>query len=477
MNVVRALPILAWLVPLSPAGRSVADAPCLRPSRAGTQVQGEVRVCPGRYRIADPTERGVIIAAASGTRIDLTGVTLESGDSIPGRYVGIGVVSRGVDAVSIVGGTVRGYRFGLRMQGGRGHRVSGIDLSGSRAQPLGSTTERADTNDRLDAVHLEPIDMYGGGIILQGTENATVTGITATGAQNGIGLIDARGTYVAESDLSGNSGWGIHLWHSSHNTIERNTVARVRRCENGAGCGAAAVLVREGSDSNTFSDNDLSGSSTGVILAGGPPLTRPSIGNLFYRNDASLSRESGFLARQTWGTTFLENRADSSGAGFRLVRVSATTARANTVIGSREAAIAASQGADNSLEQNVLLGGEAGIEVASGDTSAPPGRGYRIDDNIISGVRQGIVLKGVTGGKVRGNVIDGVEEALVIDAAGHGTEVTGNVFLRAGVAYIVAPDLIAGGNFWATADAGQAAAKVRGRISVLPWKPASAAGY
>nr|MBA3556257.1 hypothetical protein [Gemmatimonadales bacterium] len=52
-------------------------APCVRPTRAGTQVQGEVRICPGRYRIADPSERGVIIAASSGTRIDLTGVVLE----------------------------------------------------------------------------------------------------------------------------------------------------------------------------------------------------------------------------------------------------------------------------------------------------------------------------------------------------------------------------------------------------------------
>jgi parallel beta-helix repeat protein len=476
MTVAHALSILASLIPLF-FGARLSEAPCLRPSRAGTQVQGEVRVCPGKYRIADPGERGVIIAAASGTRIDLTGVTLESGDSIPGRYLGIGIASRGVDAVSIVGGSVRGYRFGLRIQGGRGHRVSGIDLSGSRTQTLGSTSERADTNDRLDAGHLKPIEVYGGGILLLGTENATITGVTAVGAQNGIGLIDARGSYVAENELSGNSGWGIHLWHSSHNTIERNTVARVRRCETGGGCEAAALLVREGSDSNTFSDNDLSGSSTGVIVAGGAPLTRPSIGNLFHRNDASLSVESGFVARQSWGTIFLDNRADSSASGFRLVRVSATTARGNTVIGSREAAIAAFQGADNALEQNVLLGGKTGIEVVIGDAAAPPGRGYRIDDNIISGVRQGIVLKGVSRGRVRGNVIDGVEEALVIDAAGHGTEVTGNVFLRAGGAYIVAPDLIAGGNFWATADASQAAAKVRGRISVLPWKPASAAGY
>ena len=65
----------------------------------------------------------------------------------------------------------------------------------------------------------------------------------------------------------------------------------------------------------------------------------------------------------------------------------------------------------------------------------------------------------------------------MVDGAGHGTEVTGNVFLRASRWFIDAPDLVAGGNYWATADAARATALVHGRVSVLPWKPASAAGY
>src|SRR5919112_6454169 len=124
MNVLPALPLLLPLAALVSAARPAATEACLRPSRAGTQVQGEVRVCPGRYRIPDPAERGVIIAAASGTRIDLTGVVLESGDSVPSRFVGVGIGSRGVDAVSITGGTVRGYRYGVRIEGGKNHRVS-----------------------------------------------------------------------------------------------------------------------------------------------------------------------------------------------------------------------------------------------------------------------------------------------------------------------------------------------------------------
>jgi len=70
-----------------------------------------------------------------------------------------------------------------------------------------------------------------------------------------------------------------------------------------------------------------------------------------------------------------------------------------------------------------------------------------------------------------------VGDAIVVDGAGHGTEVTGNVFLKASGWFIDAPDLAAGGNYWATADASAASARVRGRITVLPWRPASAAGY
>ena len=39
-----------------------------------------MQICPGRYRVPDPDGRGVIVAASSGTRIDLAGVTLLSGD-------------------------------------------------------------------------------------------------------------------------------------------------------------------------------------------------------------------------------------------------------------------------------------------------------------------------------------------------------------------------------------------------------------
>jgi parallel beta-helix repeat protein len=470
-----ALGLAAVLAAFVPAWAEAA--PCVRPVRAGTQVQGDVRICPGRYRIPDPAERGVVIAAASGTRIDLSGVTLESGDSVPGRFVGVGIASRGVDAVTVLGGVVRGYRYGVRIEGGRNHRIGGIDVSGSRRQVLRSTEERTDTTDRLDPARAEVFDVYGGGVLLRGTSGGSVTGIIARGAQNGLALVDAAGAYVAENDVSDNTGWGIQLFRASHNTIVRNQAARTRRCPAlDADCGAAAVLVREGSDSNTIADNDLTYSSIGVLVTG-VALTRPSVGNLVYRNDASLATVAAFAARGTWGVVFLDNRADSASVGFELTRVSGSTVRGNTVIGAHRAAIEVRHGGDTSIEANALLGAPVGIRVTTPDSGAAPSRAFRIDDNILAGVGQGIVLSGVAASRVRGNVFDGVGDGLVVDGAGHATEVSGNVFLRATGWFIDAPDLVAGGNYWATADAPRAAARVRGRISVLPWKPASSAGY
>jgi parallel beta-helix repeat protein len=257
----------------------------------------------------------------------------------------------------------------------------------------------------------------------------------------------------------------------------RNRVRQTTRCAPPTvDCGASAILLREGSDSNTIAENDLTASSTGLRVTGQEPLSRPSIGNLVYRNDASGSA-TAFAATQTWSITFLENRGDSAAYGFRLDRLNGSVVRANTIIGSRIAGILIEHGSDNTLEANVVLGGRVGIMVSAAGRQGPPSRSHRIDDNVVGGVERGIVLQGTSGSRIRGNLLDGLVDGLVIDNTGHATEVTGNVFLRASGWFIEAPDLTAGGNYWGTADAAAASARVKGRISVLPWRPASAAGY
>ena len=214
--------------------------------------------------------------------------------------------------------------------------------------------------------------------------------MVAHNGQNGIGLVDATDTYVSDNDLSGNTGWAIHLFRSSHNTILRNDASRTRRCVAPiADCGAAAILVREGSDSNTISENDVTLSSIGVLLTGLAPLTRPSIGNLVYRNDASLAPGGGFAARGTWRVTLLDNRADSAAVGHP-AREGERLARAREHADRRRrAAIDISHGGDTGLEANALLGAPVGIRVATPDSGVAPSRAFRIDDNMIAGVDRG----------------------------------------------------------------------------------------
>ena len=90
---------------------------------------------------------------------------------------------------------------------------------------------------------------------------------------------------------------------------------------------------------------------------------------------------------------------------------------------------------------------------------------------------RGVVLERTTGATLIGNVFDGVGDGVVGDAAAIDARLSGNIFLSARGWYVDAPDLNAGGNYWATPDARTAESRVRGRVSVLPWRSAREAGY
>jgi parallel beta-helix repeat protein len=470
---------LAGGVVLALAGGAAAPPACIRPSRAGMQVQGQVRICPGRYWVADRSERGVIIAASSNTSIDLTGVTLQSGDSQQAGFVGVGVASAGVNNVSITGGTIRGYRYGIRLEGGKGHRIRDADVSGSRAQRLLSTPTIFNEGDWLDIFRPDTFEQYGGGVYVRNADDVAITGVIAHGAQNGIGLFGVRRAYVADNDVSGNSGWGIHLWRSSHNSIIRNRADSNVRCEGTGyrrGCDSAALLLREQSDSNTIADNILTHSGDGFFLSGQRPLVRPSVGNLVLRNDATGAWHNAFESTFSRGNVFVDNHADSSSFGFWLGYSAGTLVRGNTILGARTAGIAIEHGSDNTLAGNVIIGGKTGIWLFAPGDSSEPSRGYHLNDNVLSRLERGVILERTTQARLRGNLFDDVGDGLVADAAAQDAEVVGNIFLRASQSFVQAPSLRAGGNYWGTASADSTLPRVRGRVSITPWWPASAAG-
>ncbi|HKV73085.1 MAG TPA: right-handed parallel beta-helix repeat-containing protein [Gemmatimonadales bacterium] len=475
--------MIRTLVPLLVLGLAagrVETEPCLRPLKAGTSVQGTVRVCPGRYRIPDPMERGVLVVATSGTTIDLTGVTLDSGDTLASAFVGRGVMVRNVDSVTIHGGRIRGYRFGIWVEGGRGHRIEGSDLSGQRAQALRSTRTSYDERDWLDIFHPDTFALYGSGVSLRRTSGVTVEQVTVHDGQNGIGLFETREAILRDNDVQGNTGWGIHLWRSSRNLIIRNRAGHNSRCEAAGysrGCDAAALLLRQHSDSNFIADNDLTWSGDGFFLSGHRPLLEPSVGNIVLRNDASWAFHNAFEATFSSGNVFLENRADSSEYGFWLGYSRGTRVEHNSVVGSRVAGVAIEHGGRNALAGNTIIGGAWGIRLMAPHEGDDPSSDYLVDDNRIIRVGTGIELDRTSRARLRGNLFDEVETALTADSASADAVLDGNVFLRARNWIIDAPLLQAGGNFWNEPGADSTARRVHGKISLQPWQPASAAGY
>jgi parallel beta-helix repeat protein len=467
------------IVSLAAALLGAAEAPCVRLERAGTEVRNDMRVCPGRYRIADSKQRGVLVVAVSGVRLDLSGVVLESGDSVPERFSGAGVVSRGVDSLVITGGTIRGYRFGIAIEGGRGHEVRGANLSFSRHQALGSTDSLYDERDWLDIFHADTAEAYGAGLLLKRVTGAVVVDVAAQRAQNGILLHEVREAQVSDNDVSRNSGWGIALWRSSHNVIVRNKAGYNVRCVGRTyrrGCDSAALLLRHGSDSNVVVANDLRYSGDGFFLSGHRPGLDPSNGNLVTRNDATGAYHNAFEATFSWDNSFIDNRADSADYGFWLGFSSGSSVRGNTILGSRTAGIAIEHGSDNDLSGNVIIGGRDGIRLftSGGDAES---RGYRLYDNLFARLKRGLVLEHTTQVKVRGNVFDGNEDALVSDADARGAEVAGNVFMRSSGFFIRAAELDAGANYWGAPSPEATREQLAGRVLIAPWYPASAAGY
>jgi parallel beta-helix repeat protein len=325
---------------------------------------------------------------------------------VPSRFVGAGVVSRGLDNEEVYGGTIRGFRQGIRLEGGRGHRIARVDVSRSRSQALRSTPDRFDEGDWLDIFSPDSAESYGGGVLLLHTNGATVVGVSARHAQNGIGLIGARATYVADNDVSDNSGWGSHLWASSQNVVVRNKAHHNVRCESPAyrrGCDSAGILLREQSDSNLVADNDITWSGDGFFLSGQPGFVRPSQGNMVLRNDGSSAYHNAFESTFSHGNVFLENRADSSDYGFWLGYSTGTTVQGNIVLGSRSVGIAIEHGGANHLLSNVVMGGAIGIRLFTRDSAGPASRDYVVDGNIIAGVTRGLVLEHTAHARVRGN--------------------------------------------------------------------------
>jgi parallel beta-helix repeat protein len=354
--------LVALVSPLARAGGT-----CV-PLTDGMVVTTDVKICPGTYFIADPEEDGVIRVGAPGVAIDLTGVVLI------GEGKGWGIRSQVFDAVSVLGGSIQGYRAALLFEGGQGHLVQGCDLSFNRKRPV--------QNGPGDFLAVWPdfagqmaADQIGDGVVLVGVSYATVRDCRMSYQQNGIGLFQSSFCVIADNDCSYNQGWGIHLRRSSDNQILSN---RADRCFNKAsswchavqqdGCDSAALLLIKASDRNLVSGNALRDSGDGVFSAAQEGATFwGTSDNRYERNDCRFAKHIGIEA--TFSDRNVFERNDVSGAGrygFWLGYSRDPRVRSNRIEGCKLAGISNESVQRARYESNRIALNATGVELRQG---------------------------------------------------------------------------------------------------------------
>jgi parallel beta-helix repeat protein len=402
---------VAAMSPLPPA-EPAARFDFRSPARA--QVEGQVqplkllgpvrittstRIAPGTYRVAAPAGKAVIEIAADNVTLDLTDVTLippTRDTDTPWERDGVGVYSYGHSHISIRGGAIHGYCFGIFIQGGDGDvKVVGSDLSESRDQKLFSTDTHYEERDWVDIFHLDAWESYGAGLYLKDIRGAWIEAVSAHHAQNGVLLANTTHATVYHCDLSHNSGWGIGLFHSSWNDLLDNHADWNVRCEGktySAGCDSTGVLLIDASDYNRVIGNSFTHSGDGFFLSK-PETGASSDFNYVAFNDGSYSPHNAFESTFSRGEQFYHNLADHSDYGFWLGFSTDTSVIDNHIEHSKRDGIAIEHGGGNILVHNeILRSGAAGIRLFRSQRVPDPSRNYVILDNQITGSPVGILL-------------------------------------------------------------------------------------
>jgi len=399
------------------------------------RIAQNTRIAPGTYRMDVADRAAVIEIDADNVELDLTGVTLESSAANPWERVGVGVHSEGHSHVTVRGGAIRGYRFGMLLGGDSAPaaeiKVIGTDVSGSRGQRLLSTPTHYDENDWVDIFKIESWESYGGGLYLKNVDGAWIEGVTAHGAQNGILLAKVTHATIYRSDLSHNSGWGIALWNSSWNDLLENHADWDVRCESSSyshGCDSAGVSLMDASNRNRIVGNSFTHSGDGYFLSrveNGPQ----SDYNYVAWNDGSYSPHNAFESTFSEGDEFDHNIADHSDYGFWLGFSRASTVADNHIEGSKRDAVAIEHGSGNNIVRNqIIANGTSGIRLFRGGTALEPSERYAILENNFTGNPAALILERTQDVSITANTFANNKVGLKLESGNAGIRLQKNRF-------------------------------------------------
>jgi parallel beta-helix repeat protein len=392
----RQVPLVAAILALLLAVLSSAQKPVV-----GRVVSKATRLPAGVIQLASADlEHPAYTIHGSNLTVDFTGATLRGADATadPDSFTGVAVFVDGGDNVTIKNLTARGYKIGILARHARNVHITGADLSYNWKARLYSLVEHESLLDWL-SYHQNERDEWlegGAGIYLADSDNAEIDRTTIVHGQNGLMLVRSNGAKIWNNTFSFNSGIGIGLYRSSHNTIEHNRVDfDVRGYSHtfyNRGQDSAGILIYEQSNKNTVAFNSVTHGGDGLFLWAGQSTMDTGEGgandNVFFDNDFSFAPTNGMEATFS-RNTFYGNRVEECWHGLWGGYSFDSWIAANRFARNQEA-IAIEHGQDNRITDNRFDGDDTAIHLwknASQDPNwvYPKKRDTRSRDYVITG--------------------------------------------------------------------------------------------
>ncbi|MGD9523617.1 MAG: NosD domain-containing protein [Gemmatimonadales bacterium] len=295
------------------------------PYTPGMVVTTSTRIAPGSY-LAPSGDRPALTVRGSDITLDLRGVELVgTADRLrPDTFTGTGVAIDGGSNVVIRGGTIRGYRVGVHATAVRGLRLLDLDASHGYKPRLMSGIEKESLVDWM-SFHQNDANEWlakGSGIYLDGVTGGEIKGVTARQGLNGLLMTRSDSLRIWNSNFSYNSGLGIGMYRSSHNTVMHNRIDyNVRGYSHGfynRGQDSAGLLMYEQSCRNVVAYNSVTHSGDGLFIWAGQSTMDTGEGgvndNLFVGNDFSHAPTNG-IENTFSRNVFVDNRVEENWHG------------------------------------------------------------------------------------------------------------------------------------------------------------------
>ena len=316
-----------------------------------------------------------LIVGASDITIDL------NGHAVDGTGLDAGVLINGHDSVTVTGGQIHEFDFGVMLGAGTSQNV----VHGTRVE-----------NNQEAGIALSDADQNGLG--------NTIRDNVVTGNSWGVALLSGtRHAVVRDNDFASNADTAVHMEQASQNLVTHNEMAR----SSGAG------VFMQGGGQNTVVENEMIANAEGVVV--GEELI-PSNNNLVERNVIEETNGPGVVISDSLGTHVVNNEIResngggialdiarnsvitgndmrSAGAGIELSESTGNLIQDNNAGGTLGTGISLELSYDNDIVDNQASGnGGEGIEVSD---SAPAGQGNLIARNVAdSNGGDGFIIEG-----------------------------------------------------------------------------------